>query len=94
MKLFCLILVLTLFIQAGNAHNESIKTLWKAYSEASKADMPEKQADILLEIKNLSFSQNRAWDFYNASDKYISVRTSKNWKLRDSLVNKLEEEIK
>ena len=94
MKLFCLILVLTLFIQAGNAHNESIKSLWKAYSEASKADLPEKQADILLKIKNLSFSQKRAWDFYNASDKYISVMTSKNWKLRDSLVNKLEEEIK
>ena len=94
MKLFSLILVLKLFIQAGNAHNESIKSLWKAYSEASKADLPEKQADILLKIKNLSFSQKRAWDFYNASDKYISVRTSKHWKLRDSLVNKLEEEIK
>ena len=77
----------------GKAAPGDIDKLWKEYETAQKEDRPQKQLQILRQIKQESVSQRRAWDFYRASDNYLSVASSMDWKQRDKLEKEQREEI-
>ena len=67
--------------------------LWKDYETARRADRPQKQLDILKEIKELAVKERLPWDFYRAGDEFVNVSSSRNWKLRDSLYKQFQEDI-
>ena len=67
--------------------------LWKDYEAARKADRPQKQLDILQDIKRLAAKERLPWDFYRAGDEFVNVSSSRNWKLRDSLYKQFQEDI-
>ena len=66
---------------AGN----DISKLWKDYEAARKADRPKQQLEILEKIGAAAEKGRLTWDYYRYWTEKISVSTSRNWKLRDSL---------
>lgn len=67
--------------------------LWTDYQQAVSLDRPVKQLEILSKIKSEASEKRLAWDFYDATKKYVSDAASRNWKLQDSLKLKIGEEI-
>lgn len=61
--------------------------LWSDWNSAVKQDRPKREAEILAEIRKQAEKRRLAWDFYDASRKYVETVSSRNWKLRDSLEN-------
>lgn len=59
--------------------------LWSDWNAAVKQDRPKREAEILAEIRKQAEKRRLAWDFYDASRKYVEVVSSRDWKLRDSL---------
>ena len=60
--------------------DRTIEKLWKDYEAARRSDLPQKQMEILQEIKNAASASGAWYDFYRAGNTYASVRTSVNWK--------------
>ena len=71
-----------------------LTALWKQYEEASKADRPQKEAEILTKIKAEAVKQRLAADFYDAAVKYMESVQRRDWKKRDELRKNLEKEVK
>lgn len=61
--------------------------LWSDWNAAVKQDRPKHEAEILAEIRRQAEKRRLAWDFYDASRKYVETVSSRDWKLRDSLEN-------
>lgn len=59
--------------------------LWSDWNAAVKQDRPKREAEILAEIRRQAEKKRLAWDFYDASRKYVEVVSSRDWKFRDSL---------
>ena len=70
-----------------------LTALWKQYEEASKADRPQKEAEILTKIKDEAVKQRLAADFYDAAVKYVESVQRRDWKKRDELRKNLEKEV-
>ncbi len=73
--------------------NSQVKKLWKDFEAAQKADRPQKQLDILQEIKRIASKERLPWDFYRAGEEFVNVSSSRNWKLRDSLYTRFQKDI-
>ena len=71
-----------------------LTALWKQYEDASKADRPQKEAEILTKIKAEAAKQRLAADFYDAAVKYVESVQRRDWKKRDELRKNLEKEVK
>ncbi len=71
-----------------------LTALWKQYEEASKADRPQKEAEILTKIKAEAAKQRLAADFYDAAVQYVESVQRRDWKKRDELRRNLEKEVK
>ncbi len=71
--------------QPADADGHVLTELWADWRKAVQQDRPKRQADILARIREQAISQHIAWDFYDASERYIDAASSRNWKLRDSL---------
>lgn len=71
-----------------------MEKLWKDYDSARGADRPQKQLEILGDIKKLAFSERLPWDYYQACAKYRSTGIARNWKLADSLNSQFRREMK
>ena len=71
-----------------------LTALWKQYEEASKADRPQKEAEILTKIKTEAQKQRLAADFYDAATKYVEAVIRRDWKKRDETRANLEKEVK
>lgn len=69
----------------ANESKVDIKTLWKDYEAARKADKPQSQLDILERIISKAEAERLTWDFYEGWQNKLSVETSRNWKLYDTL---------
>ena len=69
-------------------------SLWKDYKSAVDSDRPKKEAEILSKIKAEAKSKKLAWDFYDATRKYVNVVSNLNWKMIDSLGRQSAAEIK
>lgn len=67
--------------------------LWQDFSDAQKADRPASAAAVLEKIKLEARRQHLTWDYYDACDRFVQVRTRSNWKLRDSLQKAFRQEI-
>ena len=75
----------------GDGHR--LTALWADYEKAVKADRPKKQASTLEEIKRQAEAKRLAWDFYDASRKYVRLRSESNWKLREDLTRQMEQDL-
>ena len=70
-----------------------LTALWKQYEEASKADRPQKEAEILSKIKAEAQKQHLAADFYDAAVKYVESVQRRDWKQRETLRENLKKEV-
>ena len=75
----------------GDGHR--LTALWADYKKAVKADRPKKQASTLEEIKRQAEAKRLVWDFYDASRKYVRLRSESNWKLREDLTRQMEQDL-
>ena len=71
-----------------------LTALWKQYEEASKADLPKKEADILAQIKKKAAAERLSEDFYDAATQYVHTVERRDWKQREALRGQLEAEVK
>ena len=71
-----------------------LTALWKQYEEASKADRPQKEAEILTKIKAEAQKQHLASDFWDAAVQYVNSVQRRDWKKRQELRGNLEKEVK
>ncbi len=79
---------------AKDENGHSLTGLWAKYYKAERDDLPKQQASILESIKKEASRKRLAWDYYDACGKYVEIRSSGNWKLRDSLKKAKTQEIK
>ena len=70
-----------------------LTALWKQYEEASKADRPVKEAEILEKIKTEAQKQHLPADFYDAATKYVDVIRRRDWKKADEARENLKKEV-
>ena len=70
-----------------------LTALWKQYEEASKADRPQKEAEILTKIKAEAQKQRLAADFYDAAVKYVESVQRRDWKKREEVRTNLKKEV-
>ena len=98
-KILAILLTLVLspafFSHAADIDGEGhvLVKLWLSYKRAEVADTPKKAAEALEKIKAEAVRQHLTWDYYDACNKYVSVRARSNWKLRDSLQKAFRAEI-
>ena len=70
-----------------------LTSLWNRYDVAAQADQPVTQCKILEEIKEKAVEKHYIVDFYDAATLYVDVSSSRNWKERNGLLEKLKVEI-
>ena len=78
---------------AKDDRGHTLTKLWAEYDKAVDADRPKDQADILERIKKEAAAQHLAWDYYDATMKYVDARVSANWKLREELTSQASRDI-
>ena len=100
MKRLLLLIALSIISTAGiyamndkQRLDEGTERLWKEYEAAAKLDLPNQQLEILDRIKSEARTKKLPWDFKRASDLYINVASSRNWKLRESLQEARQKEV-
>ena len=70
-----------------------LTALWKQYEEASKADRPQKEAEILEKIKTEAQKQHLPADFYDAATTYVEVVRRRDWKKANEARENLKKEV-
>ena len=68
-----------------DSDGHTLITLWQDYSKAEAADKPATAAASLQKIKAEAKRSHLTWDYDDAAEKFVTVGTRSNWKLRDSL---------
>ena len=81
-------------VRATDSDGHVLVSLWKSYNAALRDDKPLKQAEILDTIVSEAKAARLHYDFYDAATKKVEVRSSRDWKLRQSLQDSLALEIK
>lgn len=66
---------------------------WDEYRQASRADLPQKMADILSGIKAEALRKHYAEDFYDAGREYVNVVRRRDWKAADAAREAFAEEV-
>lgn len=92
---FAAILFPTIICKARSTDDEGhiLIALWKEYSNAAGNDRPEDILSVLDRIKAEASVRKLAWDYYDACDRYRSVKVSQNWKLREEQDKQFEKEM-
>ena len=67
--------------------------LWNQYEEARQADLPQKEAEILSQIRQKAQKQHLPVDFYDAATQYVYTVQRRDWKQRESLQEELKKEV-
>lgn len=70
-----------------------LTSLWKQYESAHKSDLPQKEADILTQIKEEALKRHLPADFYDAATTYVNTVQRRDWKQRDALREGLAKEV-
>ena len=70
-----------------------LTSLWKQYTQAQMDDLPQKEAEILSQIKQEAQAQHLAVDFYDAATEYVNTVQRRDWKQRDALREQLRKEV-
>ena len=81
------------FSQTKDSDGHSLVALWKTFYKAENADKPQDEAAALEAIKKEAAAQHLAWDWYDAAKRYVSVRSSINWKDRETVSAAMEKEL-
>ena len=71
-----------------------LTALWKQYEEASKADRPQKEAEILEKIKTEAVRQHLPADFFDSATRYVEVIQRRDWKKAQEARENLKKEMK
>lgn len=71
-----------------------LTSLWDQYEKARKADRPQKEAEILADIKAQALKKHLPVDFYDAATEYVRTVQRRDWKQADKLREDLEKEVK
>ena len=87
-------LLIAPMMNASEKDGHVLTALWKQYEDASRADRPQKEAEILEKIKTEAQKQRLAVDFYDAATKYVESVQRRDWKKREELRTQLQEEVK
>ena len=74
--------------------NHQLTALWKQYDAAQKADRPQKEAEILAQIKKEAADKRLPVDFYDAATEYVQTVQRRDWKQQEKLRKDLEAEVK
>ena len=69
-----------------------LKSLWTSYYKAESEDRPQDQLSILESIRREAGEKKIAWDFYDAGQKYIEVKSQIDWKTREESLALVEKE--
>lgn len=72
---------------------KSFEALWAEYEHASDYDRPRKAESVLEEIIRKARNEHEAWHFYHAWDRYIDVRSERDWKAVPELYEQRMEEM-
>ena len=91
MRKYLYILLIAAFLPLAGGH--VLAKLWQNFDTALKADKPQDEMKALEAIKKEAKTKHLTWDYYDACTSYVDVASSVNWKLRDSLAAKCQEEI-
>ena len=95
MKFLILANLLMLFSFFGKADDgHTLNSLWKQYDEASKADLPQKEAELLQQIRDEAFTKRLPVDFYDAGKLYISTVERRDWKKSSQVRSEFGELVK
>ena len=70
-----------------------LTALWNSYESAAKADKPKTALSVLSKIKEQAIAGRYPVDFYDAASEYADISSSRNWKLRDSLLKAFDAEV-
>lgn len=66
---------------------------WEEYYDARDADAPQRQMEILTDIKGNALAGRLDWDYYDACVKYAGVGTRRDWKQREKLEDACRKEL-
>jgi hypothetical protein len=80
-------------VAAANDKGHVLNDLWDQYEEARKADRPQKEAEILAEIRQKAQRQHLPVDFYDAATLYVNTVQRRDWKQGDALREELQKEV-
>ena len=80
-------------VAAAGEDGHVLTDLWNKYEEARKADRPQKEAEILAEIRHKAQRQHLPVDFYDAATQYVSTVQRRDWKQGDALREELRKEV-
>ena len=72
---------------------KSFEALWAEYEHASDYDRPRKAESVLEEIIKKARNEHESWHFYHAWDRYIGVRSERDWKAVPELYEQRMEDI-
>ena len=75
----------------GDGHQ--LTSLWNQYQEASKADLPKKEAPILNQIKTEAAAKHLPVDFWDAATEYVYTVQRRDWKQGQALRESLAKEV-
>lgn len=78
---------------AKDKYGHVLTDMWKTYESALEKDKPKEQMAALDNIKKEAKKQKLAWDFYDASFKYASAASSRNWKEAEEQQKKRDKDI-
>ena len=73
------IICMSAFAKDDQGH--TLTSMWKSFYTAMNQDKPQDQQKILENIKKEALSKKLAWDYYDACQQYVHVRSRANWKL-------------
>lgn len=85
------IICMSAFAKDDQGH--TLTSLWKSFYTAMNQDKPQDQQKILENIKKEALSKKLAWDYYDACQQYVHVRSRANWKLTEELDQAFRKEI-
>ena len=87
------ILTGTLSFAAPMNDGHTLTALWKQFEQARKADLPQKEAEILAQIKQEAMRRHLPVDFYDAATEYVNTVGRRDWKQQDKLREDLAREV-
>ncbi len=91
--LLFLAMILNAFPFPARGQGHSLTRLWDRYEQAADDDRPRDQLAVLEEIKSEARERHLLLDFCDAARLYVDVSCSTDWKLRDSLERRLDQEL-
>lgn len=76
-----------------DSEGHMLGTMWNEYRKAEDKDKPQTMASVLSEIIAKSMEKRYSYDFWDASQKYVSAISRRNWKAREEEMAKFKKRV-